>query len=1198
MNSRRQLDIARRITKIQQPVGNDTPNEIIEEGARRVPLFKKLVDDSPDEITQKVCFLIINAHNEDDWQITCKAAESLFIKTKDVRIVHSLLEAAHNEKDTDSLGSIFYLIKKVVILSWGTTEIPEIIIKHTFTGEKEQYLAISLSEALKISRDIPDWILSLINSCTKPFKAYFLSNLLLDRNMHLHFEIEKYSCLYKLDEECTELLINDVKGKVTKCVMKNIVSYLLPLISSISSLWVYLEIDVLIRRINEFTTDTVIKALIHYQLNTDVIDRIISELYPKNIMEIAVVYTNKEYKLPQEQKIFQKILNRVISDPNGMYTADKYMGILVLLSISTEIISKVSMISDLNEEIRVFIRTVLSIPEDESVCKDTEERLLMKYVDMACNGSIPDSKVVNLALCHGIQIINETYSEDDLMRLLKTSERKEIIRLLLKLLQDKSDSVVVNKCWEHSNIRCTSINTKEHTIKIEEIIECSESITERDELIRSIYICSILSTLPVLLQKKVLMNINLSKSLWNIIINDYRKYEPYVLAGLTNSTSMWQGISCSKSEYLSQDISCVQGDITLFLILHIIDTKYPIHYVQIIDRMKILHSSLPNETVSKWAYNKSTRTLTYKGTNAHIHPEVFPKEIEDLLIKDTEYIRSSIIYEIVQEYMYTLLKRDSFREYVVHALIGDFLEMNEKLRIHLESIPDKSRKVQMILNNYNKKPITIPVHPSTEKRHSDTHSHTPNKKQRKVPIITLTPEQEEAALNEELKRTGILAAQLAVSKTANAHTENDDDSENHAENHSSQNKNGLQIKVSTALQKYTQEQINTSAEYFCKELERYWIKDREKISSHFDAVVRIIHLFSKSDVIDRLIPIISGYLNTSYIIDPSVLDTLKDITITVFKKYSTKKACTLLNKSITDSRIIKVYTFALKTLPSNRIEIILNSQEPSNLLYQAAVHVIITRRDDPVYKLALNQALTQLHSRNDNVLNTALTLLKEEYINNPNSDISDEIIDNSIRLLKMRTKLDSVGIIALEIIRYAIFNNNYVLDYTSKDELISSIKYDLYNYKDILTYFINEVPLNEFLEIISHVNSPTSKSIRSTIKQIIMEYTPPSDIGHVIFSRLIDQAKEGTVSDKLFIINLLREVLEKYSQGAWITLFIKVCELIGNEERESVVEGLLLLLKDIIEKSQAKKRIKNICREWKNNPKLKDLVEKVRSVLK
>ncbi|KAI5125406.1 hypothetical protein NEPAR04_1236 [Nematocida parisii] len=1194
MNSRRQLDIARRITKIQQPVGNNTPSEIIEEGARRVPLFKKLVGGSPDEIIQKVCFLIINAHNEDDWQITCKAAESLFIQTKDIRIVNSLLEAAYNEKDADSLGSIFYLIKKVVILTWGTTEIPEVIIKHAFTGEKQQYLAISLSEALKISRDIPDWVLSLINSCTKAFKAHFLSNLLLDRNMHLHFEIEKYSCLYKLDGECTELLINDVKGKVTKPVMKNIVSYLLPLISSISSLWVYLEIDVLIRRINEFTTDTIIKALIHYQLNTDVIDKIISELHPKNILEIAVVYTNKEYKLPQEQKIFQKIVNRVISDPNGMYTADKYMGILVLLSISTEIISKVSMISDLNEEIRMFIRTVLSIPEDESACEETGERLLMKYVDMACNGSIPDSKVVNLAVCHGIHIINEAYSEDDLMRLLKTSERKEIIRLLLKLLQDKSDSVVLNKCWEHSNIRCTSINTKEHTIKIEEIIEFSEEVTERDELIRSVYICSILSTLPVLLQKKVLMSINLSKSLWSIIINDYRKYEPYVLAGLTNSTSMWQGISCSKPEYLSQDISCVQGDITLFLILHIIDTNYPIHYVQIIDRMKILHSSLPNETVSKWAYNKSTRTLTYKGTSAHIRPEVMPNEIDDLLSKDTECIRSSIIYEIVQEYMYTLLKRDSFREYVVHALIGDFLEMNEKLRIHLETLPDKPRKVQMILNNYTKKSITIPVHSPCEKRHSDPHAHTLNKKQRKVPIITLTPEQEEAALNEELKRTGILAAQLAVSKTANAHTENDCDSENHT----AQNKNGLQIKVFTALQKYTQEQINTSATYFCKELERYWIKDREKISSHFDAVVRIIHLFSKADGIDRLIPIISGYLNTSYIIDPSALDTLKDITTAVFKKYSTKRACTLLNNSFTDCRVLEVYTFALKTLPSGRIETILKSQEPSNLLHQAAVRVIIARRDDPVYKLALNQALTQLHSRNDNVLNTALTLLKEEYINNPNSDISSEIIDNSVRLLRMRTKLDSAGVIALEIIRSAVFNNNYVLDHNSKEELISSIKYDLYNYKDILTYFINEVPSNEFLEIISHVNSPTSKSIRSTIKQIIMEYTPPSDIGHVIFSRLIDQAKEGTVSDKLFIINLLREVLEKYSQGAWLTVFIKVCELIGNECRESVVEGLLLLLRDIIEKSQAKKRIKNICREWRDNPKLKDLVEKVRSVLK
>ncbi|KAI5133069.1 hypothetical protein NEAUS06_0520 [Nematocida ausubeli] len=1193
MSSQRQIDIAQRIAKIRQPAGEDEPDRILSEWAKTHPLFRKLMDGAPQGIEEKVNYLILNSHNEDDWTATCRSAEALFIKTRSAKIAETALAAAEQEKDADSLANIFYLIKKIVTISWGSADISSRISNHNFVGEKEQYLAVSISEALKASQTLSPWVCSLLEASSQEFRVCFLANLLLDRNRNLYFDIERYTSLYKLGEQDVQLLLEKIKERADPSVMQKIVLYLLPLVTMVGSLWSQLGIDDLVARVNEFPVEIIIKIASHYQFQENSINRIVEALSPKNILEMAVVYINKEYKMASEERILQSVLARIEEDPDSMYRADSHTGLLVLMSMGPEALERVSFEKSIEETVALFLSQLLdSYSEmDKNYVAENQSSILLKYAQKYRTKSMPSSRVINQAICNGICIVNEVHPDHVLTEILDTVHGREIVGLALLLLRKQTDSPVLMRCWEHAVLRSASVNAKEHAIQIERIIDTDGN--DRDRVIRSKYLCNILSTLPLSLQRRIITDRRVTKEVWKTIMGAYRTYEACVLAGLTNSTTMWQGISCSNSEYLQQDISVVEGEATIFLALHILNTNYPLHYVQIVDKMKLLCSAPVADTTTKWMYSQSSKSFVYEGTSAEVKYDL-TKEMEVLLSKENGFIRSSTIYMIIQEHMYTLLRREAFREYVVHALLGVFIDLNENLVAQLEKIETDPRNIEMIIKHCTKQTVVIPIKSVTQKR---TASDVPSRKERKT-IVTLTPEQEEASKKEDIRRTGILAAQLSVSKSANVHSINENEDDNLEDTSTLPTQNALQIKVMAALKKYIPQEVNAAAEFFCKELERYWRKEREKISSHFDAVVKIIKLFTGAPCIERLAPILSGYLDSTYIVDPDALSILKEIVLLVMKKYSGKKAFSILNGSFKDKKIIKVYIDALKDSPSDLIQEVFAHEKPGSWLHQAAIQAITSRRSEPAYEIAVNQALSQVSSRNDDVLFGCMQLLKEEYMHSPHLDSSIVIVQHAVDLLKIRTKIDAVGMVALEILKYALFTANYVLDHNSKEDIISSIKYDIYHYKDILVFFLSDVPITEFLEIIGNVNSPTGKSVRSTIRTILAEYVPEENNGPTVFTTLLAQVKEGTVSDKLFIINLLRDVFERYAEGAWITLFLKTAEIIANEEKEEVLQGLLQLLKDIVEKSQLRKKMKSICKEWSANPKLQKLVKKISSALK
>ncbi|EHY65849.1 hypothetical protein NERG_01456 [Nematocida ausubeli] len=355
MSSQRQIDIAQRIAKIRQPAGEDEPDRILSGWAKTHPLFRKLMDGAPQGIEEKVNYLILNSHNEDDWTATCRTAEALFIKTRSAKIAETALAAAEQEKDADSLANIFYLIKKIVTISWGSADISSRISNHNFVGEKEQYLAVSISEALKASQTLSPWVCSLLEASRQEFRVCFLANLLLDRNRNLYFDIERYTSLYKLGEQDVQLLLEKIKERVDPSVMQKIVLYLLPLVTMVGSLWSQLGIDDLVARVNEFPVEIIIKIASHYQFQENSINRIVEALSPKNILEVAVVYINKEYKMASEERILQSVLARIEEDPDSMYRADSHTGLLVLMSMGPEALERVSFEKSIEETVALFL---------------------------------------------------------------------------------------------------------------------------------------------------------------------------------------------------------------------------------------------------------------------------------------------------------------------------------------------------------------------------------------------------------------------------------------------------------------------------------------------------------------------------------------------------------------------------------------------------------------------------------------------------------------------------------------------------------------------------------------------------------------------------------------------------------------------------------------------------------------------------
>ncbi|KAH9386054.1 uncharacterized protein NEMAJ01_0950 [Nematocida major] len=1193
MSQSRRAEIIGRILKIRSPSEHTEARHIIKKGAERSAIFKRLVLSAPKETEKKVEYLIKNSKNEGEWEITCRAAEAFFEKTKKIEILDSILKAAAEERGTDCIASLFHSIKKLLILTWDSAETAEKIVKHAFNAEKQQYLAVAVSESLKVSQTFPAWLQAHLAHAAEEFKSYFLVNLLLDRNNHMHFDVDKYAFLYKLSDMQVGALMGEVAKIVEKSTLRKIVLYLAQHAESLSSLCQHFEPDTLVERINEIEPEALMGVLVRHQTQSSLIGRITQRIAPSRLLSVAGMCLTKECIAPSEEKVVQLLLQQVSERAEELHKTDPYATLSVLLSMNKA--EPLNGFLVLEREIPEFLKRALSeFSGAEPQLEKSGATFLEAYARAHEAGLQKSNKLLSKAICNGISLLHEKHSDELLLGLLECIHGKEPVFLIVQLLKENGDSAALQMCWKHSQMRLTSINVKEHLIRTEDILKTGGGA--RCMQIVSKYLCNVLPAVPLTSQKAIVRDRRLARHLWDIIMCDYKSYEGAVLSGLTSSTTLHQTLSCEKTDYSSIDVAGVEGEAVMFLIMQILSTPYQLQYLQIITKMKILYTEMGVSAASKWAYMPEKKAFVYEGTPMSIAYELSGR-IKELVDADGARLQSSTVYEIVQEHIIALLSKKNLREYAVHALVGGFIEKNPDLRMALELMRDKPRKVQAILDSYPKPSTELPC-PSAEK--TKRRAEEPVSRRERKKTQSFLTDAESVLEKEELRKTGILAAQLSISKNANAPKE-ESYIEYVDENEIARNpkEEKLKEKIQSALRPYSPEQLCVAAGYFFVELERYWKTDREKISSHFDRVIKIMQLFAKADGIEQMLPIMGGYINYSYALGSDASETLKEIVKAVLRKKPAEKAFSVLKKELKNKLIVQVYTDVLKEAPSETIQSVFDLEEPGSFLHQAAVKSIANRRNEAVYKTAIKAALAQMESsRNDDVLYGSLQLLREEYVNASTSEHAEEIVEHAVRLLRIRTKIDKAGAEALQILEHALFRCSYLLSQNSKDDIVCSIKYDLYHYKNLLLFYLNEIPINEFLEIIGRVNSPESKSIRPAIKKIVAEYNPGEKEGAAIFSTLIEQAKEGTNPDKFFIIGMLIETVGRYAQGAWITLFLKTAEVLANEEKPEVEERLLELLRKIVALSQARKKMKAIYKEWAESPKLGKLVRKIAPVFK
>lgn len=1184
MNKSRRTEIVNGILRIRMTVKEKEPEEILKDFARNNSLFKRFLAGSPEGIDEKIEYLLAHSKTSDEWEAACRAAEAHLEKTKNIQIIDRILEAADRGGDADGLSSIFYSIKKLLIMNWDSKETVQRIFKHEFTKENQVYFAVALSEALKTSQETSAWIADAINQSTERFKAHFLAGLLLDRNHKMYFDIKRYGFLYKTSEPVIELLMEEIKERADKETIEHTIRYLAEHIESPDPLFPFLDSKMVLLQINNMRPNTIVKLLTAKQNQGVEIDRIVAHITHRKLLDTAYEYLNKEHTAPGEKIPKECVLNRIKEEIHAVYSADPDKACKILLSEGIPIDQVIKSQPENRIDTEGFVNSLI---EEKTTSREQHTHksnsLLERYAEISKEKESSTSSLIDRAICNGLRSIRDTHTREDILCMLDSAYGNQLILLLMEKIVELTEnpSKILRKCLECAVVKCRSTNTKEISLKITELLALEH--TEEESQIASKYLSRIFNDLPLASQKIAIRDRKVSKDLWSSLIKRYRAHEPSILSGLTNSTVLLQTPANGKGSYETQDVSGVEGECVIFMIVHLLDTKYPLQYLQIIDKMKIFSEIRKEEYFllrTKWKCEKENRILTYKGSDTvvHIPPECCLLKDQNQLANSTgstEYLNGTEVYKIVEEYIISLFQRDSLREYAGRALTGEFIgkDADAIKRLSQEKPHIHPRTLSLIEKHWMKPaPEVLPKEPH-QKRDKPLH---PTKKQRKpTETIQRSPEEDE---REESRQTGILSAQMAVSKACAAE--------------------GVH-KIQEKVKAYTHKKKHTASEYFFEEIERYWKTDRDKISSHFDQVIKVIKIFAKSKNIDRMGKILNGYLSCSHFIEQDALYVIKEIAHAILRKNPPNRSLAILHSTFTDKRVIDAYSELFTEHPGEILSEILKTQPAGSLLHQAAIKSGQKSKNIQAYSFAVAEAISQLHSRDDDILNSSLSLLESEYKTNPNGPKSFEIVKHAVRLLKIRTKIDETGRSALSILETALFQNNYLLDQSAKEDIISSIKYDLFHYRNILMHFLADVPASEFAEIVGKINSPTSKSARSFLRQAIKDYPPQSTKESIdIFTRIIEQAKEGTSRDRLFIIEIAQEIVEKYANGSWITVFIKVAELVANETITEVSDRLIELLEKVVKISKIKKRLKTIYKEWKTNKKLEPLVRKISHIFK
>jgi len=573
-----------------------------------------------------------------------------------------------------------------------------------------------------------------------------------------------------------------------------------------------------------------------------------------------------------------------------------------------------------------------------------------------------------------------------------------------------------------------------------------------------------------------------------------------------------------------------------------------------------------------------------------------------------------------------MVKRDALKDVAVHALTGRFIFPREEGVFGIQQLIRSDPAAGEIFLRYMWGRSEYRAFGAVVPDLEETFPTRPEKKQLSAPPGPGKRAKIEAAPIQDVeekdtaRKAGFMLAQLAASKKSL--------------------KCNMEETIRERLENLAEDEKKKAAAFCFEEISRFWRTDREKVTKHLDSVAltaavfiregkttfevlkikeivlecfksqeqnaaekygqiedrvyeseeflvknliyqTILHAKSPKDAAQRVSQIVGE--------DVRFLDPTSEVVFGRRKEGSSdgsENIENIENNTVAEQEGMKVSEYWRCGISRAALETL----SESNVLLLSVIKHGKEIEEGEIYRLVLERALNMLGSRNEEAMAQSLWALSEEYMKG-RGEFAEKILSHSIRYLLMRTKVDKAGEIALGIVQHAIFMRGATLSEYEKNELICTLKYDLYHYQHLLLHFIQDLPVGELLEIIGKMNTAEARSGRPNVRKAVVQYVPKEKEGIRVFAKLMAQSRVGSAADRVFVLELVKEMVEELAQGSWGTVFVKACEALANESSEKIQEHILAVIRKIAEKTSNKKQIKEIYGAWKKKESLAELVE-------
>lgn len=879
-------------------------------------------------------------------------------------------------------------------------------------------------------------------------------------------------------------------------------------------------------------------------------------------------------------------------------------------------------------------------------------RMLADYIKAECNAHGP---VVQEVFAECMRPFCRNVPQDLLISLLDPELAKtNMLGMVANVLHQSVQGNLSREVAEHSRIPRTLQMAREHTTRMRSIMDAlkkeisahqSNNPTDFDLVFCIRYVCSVLCVVPLGAQDEIVREGANIPQVWHRILADLGRNEPVVIRALSGCTHL------SQNQYrpLVQAVNAAvlpEQDTFLFLMLRFPCTNYAIQYLYILCAYsRNTHALLDASALeNEWDTPEFLKGIVPEDQNG-AHPETRDRVDMDGLsgvtvrseprttalgpapctfAYDSKYLGSRIeislpentpgisealrasrrsnrgeaectnldIIRILTARVLHLLQVPKYREAALFASLGRELKMKKVGLMSVRSLLRNSPETQPAISRYIQHSPDhreflglLSISPEPKKRKS--------KEARQIRYIRREKEEKEEPMHpiqraEEVREKGILLAQLAASK--------DKPEEANLE------------KAAKEVDGLSASELESVSSQYYREVCRFWRSDREKISRNFPNFIAVTHLILEHAQSPLAVQhIVFAYVETT----SAPMEEAFGIVRRIFRDILAGPKPVETIESVVGARqaykesLVSVLGEHEQKYPGMLRACL--SLPPRSTLFQAALLALSDMEASEVYAEALSISLGLIkdkspHSRDDNVLYAALSFLKRRTgsggSRTPEETGEDRIVPISslLSVLKVRTKLDPPGILAVSMVEDMVLHAAAPLSAGEKEDLIAAFKYDLYYYRNLLLYFVEEVPIEEIVLIVARINTPEARSARPLLKKALSRWRPGKGEGMQLISALLDESKRGSAQDRVFVLSILSKSLPEFVQGAWLTAFYQVSEALANEEAEEVLEAQKKIVATILAQGQIRSRMRKIYNHWASQPNLSSLVQKLSKV--